>query len=86
MGFYINPKDCSKEEFLELYGNPATTAVIKQFDFSNDLLPVCLVDNGLFTAAGIAYAPAERDVFIRDDGRHKRWYLVNKKDLEPFYK
>ena len=43
---------------------------------SSEHLPVCLVDNGLFTAAAVAYNTNEMLEFLRADGRAKRWFLV----------
>lgn len=39
-------------------------------------MAVCLVDNGAFTAAGVAYSSGELEVFAREDGRFKQWYMV----------
>ena len=46
-----------------------------------DLLPVVLVNNGFFTAAGIAFCARERDCFLSDDGRPKKYYLAKIEDL-----
>ena len=85
MGYYINPSDKSKEDFLKEKGTPVPAQQIREFAFTDDRLPVCLVNNGGFTAAGIAYDPGERDVFMYPDGRPKRWFLVSKADLKPWY-
>lgn len=73
MGYYINPEEMSKEEWLELFGEPLDPT-------DRPCLPqchaVCLVDNGGFTAAGVAYSEDERKAFARPDGRRKRWYEV----------
>jgi hypothetical protein len=57
----------------------------KIFDFDSSYLPVCLVNNGLFTAAAIAYSPGERDEFARSDGRPKLWFKVSREVLKPWY-
>lgn len=81
MGYYINPPGESKETFLNNKGvkliEPPT------FDkIASDMLPVCLVDNGLFTAAGIAYSQKELATFAdTNDPRPRQWYLVKIKDL-----
>jgi hypothetical protein len=84
MGYYINPRNCSKEEFLALHGEqlPNTPS---EWDFSSYLLPVCLADNGPFTAAGICYDARELEDFARPDGRPKLWYAVSKEALKPYY-
>jgi len=88
MGYYINPSDGSeKEAWLEEHAVFITKYEAKDFDFetSPDLLPVCLVDNGAFTAAAIAYDAMERDRFIEPDHRPKIWYLVKKELVKEWY-
>lgn len=86
MGYYINPPDCSKEEFLLRHGIPVELPKTLTMLFGDKaLLPVCLVDNGAFTAAGIAYCPQEAQAFAKPDGRAKQWYLVLRNDLVPYY-
>lgn len=86
MGYYINPPDCSKEQWLEANGTgismPGTA--LANWDYTARQLPVCLVDNGAFTAAGIAYCEREAEAFAYTDGRRKRWYAVDKAKLEQF--
>lgn len=77
MGCYINPKDKSKEAFLILNGTPT----LEPCEITETELPVCLVDNGLFTAAGIAYDEDEVDAFLHPDPRPKRWYRVSRELL-----
>lgn len=86
MGYYVNPEDESKERFLVRVGQPISQGQALIFDFTSDYLPVCLVDNGLFTAAGIAYNREEVVAFTRpDDHRPKLWFKVLKADLKPWY-
>lgn len=75
MGFYINPQNCSKEDWLK------ANAVAKyltppQKHRDGDNVVVCLVDNGGFTAAGVAYDQTELETFALPDGRRKEWYMV----------
>lgn len=85
MGFYINPKNETKEEFLAKKG----IAVPNTFKWENRLpntLPVVLVDNGPFTAAGIAYSKEEYLQFNNhdpSDERAKIVFLVDIDDLIP---
>lgn len=83
MGYYVNPPSCTKEHWLETYGKRATERAIREHA-AGDHLAVCLVDNGPFTAAAIAYDDRERDVFLHPDGRSKVWYIVPKAALQPW--
>jgi hypothetical protein len=62
MGYYINPKGCTKEEWLFQYGQPVPASVAKTHP-AGEKVVVCLIDNGPFTAADIAYDDRERDAF-----------------------
>lgn len=85
MGYYINPKDKTKEQFLQEHGQ-SFLGDPSQYDTTGYSLLVCLVDNGMFSAAGIAYDKREAIEFNRPDGRRKSWYEVSKIDLAPYYK
>jgi hypothetical protein len=81
MGFYINPSNMSKEDFLVIYGTPWVMPT-EDFNFNSDVLPVCWMHNGAFTAAGIAYSKKELHAFQNpSDTRNKRWFIVKKKHL-----
>jgi len=47
-----------------------------------DCLPVCLINNGPFSAAGVAYCEQEFEEFKVPDGRPRVWFLCEVKDLE----
>lgn len=83
MGYYINPTNMSKEAWLKANATMITESAAKEHK-AGDKLVVCLVDNDIFTAAGIAYNDKERDHFARPDGRPKLWFLVDKDKLTPF--
>ena len=80
MGDYINPRDCTKEEWLAKYGTLITPEAATHHAAGSNVV-VCLVDNGDFSAAGIAYDDRERDAFAHPDGRAKMWYLVSRELL-----
>ena len=79
MGYYVNPRDGrSKEQWLA--ENTATNMSRRAPSSINagpeGTLPVCLVDNMMFTAAAICYSQRELEDFARDDGREKAWCFV----------
>lgn len=83
MGVYLNPKKMSKEEWLK---NKAYVMINHELPFDEvvegGMLPVVLVDNGSFTAAGIAYDEKEYLCFTADDDpRPKKVYLAFINDL-----
>ena len=82
-GYYVNPRDESKEAFLAQHG----IEVLRTFrwsDLPSGCLPVVLVDNGPFTAAAICYSEKELAEFTRTDDRRPRTIFVVKiKDLLP---
>ncbi len=85
MGYYINPPDMSKEQFLDQNGRVIKRDEVMNFDFNSNELPVCLVDNGWMPAAVIAYNERERDAFADpDDRRPKFWYAVSVDLLKPY--
>lgn len=80
MGAYINPKDMSKEEFLMARAKPIGEP--KTWDFAGPTLPVCWMDNGAFTAAGICFDQGEIHAFTRpDDNRPRTWFEASKDAL-----
>ncbi len=96
VGFYVDPPDCSKVEWLDKYGELYKGGISKfnedeyhDLVFVDKKLPVCLVDNGLFKAAGIGFSLDETSHFNRPDGRSKIWYIVpieNLKEISNFPK
>jgi hypothetical protein len=83
MGFYINPPRESKESFLNREGVRATGRV-RWSDVPAGFLPVVLLDNGMFTAAGIAYSERELQAFTEPgDPRPKQFYMVRIEKLIP---
>lgn len=81
MGCYVNPQNMTKEEWLIIHGTPSTTS-LKWAQVPAGMLPVILVNNGLFTAAAVAYKPSELTVFLEpDDPRPKKVYLCQIDEL-----
>lgn len=73
MGCYVNPPCGQKEVFLTKEGNGVTDPA---WPAPEGEMYVCLVDNGPFAAAGIAFCESEFNMFMRDDGRIKFWFSV----------
>ena len=89
MGIYINPTSGTKETWLEEHNifrtnnfslDPDLEELVTKIDYKH-YFPVCLVDNGLFTAAAVGDTPREFDCFKQIDGRPKLWYVVSKEYL-----
>jgi hypothetical protein len=85
MGCYVNPKESSKESWLK--GNakergPVQDPVPEFSSFPAGTLPVILIDNGRFTAAGVAFSKEEYQEFTRlDDFRPRIIYEAKVADL-----
>lgn len=76
MGYYINPTNMRKEQWL-VENNGCIYASPPPVFRDGELLAVCLVNNGAFNAAGVAYNQREFDTFAAEDGREKVWFMVN---------
>ena len=76
MGCCVNPSDQSKEAWLFAHGELVDQP--KAFDtVPEGMLPVCLVDNGIFSAAAVAFDADEFKSFTdKTDRRPKLWYQV----------
>jgi hypothetical protein len=78
MGCYVNPQQQSKEDWLLLNGSPT----VGPCAITETHLPVVLVNNGQFTAAGVAFDARERECFNDpSDVRLKRWFMVERSKL-----
>lgn len=78
MGCYVNPPDMTKEAWLAQNGERTDGPC----EVTETHLPVCLVHNGAFTAAGVCYCTQERDEFNSpSDYRPKLWFKVHRADL-----
>jgi hypothetical protein len=83
MGYYVNPRNESKEQFLAREGvelkNPTKSELLELLGGSKGV--VCLVDNVAYRAVAICYCPGEIEAFYCADGRPKKWFLVSKQRL-----
>lgn len=76
MGCYVNPSRESKEDFLRREGKVIQTMPSSVKEIPTGFMPVCLVNNGAFTAAAVGYSDREIAEFTRRDDRRPRTYYM----------
>jgi hypothetical protein len=89
MGYYVTPLTQPKEEWLKQHALREVASPPTWADVPTHCLVVCLVDNGMFTAAGIAVDEEELERFKQPDKRKRRWFIVPKLkifEVEPAVK
>ena len=80
MGYYINPRDKTKEQYLAACGEELPSCP-KWADIPQGKVLVCWMNNGWMTAAAIAYSERELGDFnLPSDTRPKKWYLLSIED------
>lgn len=84
MGYYIEvPENKGKaRQIIELYGGRILPYAPTHEDARADEAIICVVDNGLFEAAGFAYDKAELESFKRPDHGYQRprtWLIIDRK-------
>ena len=81
MGLYLNPPGMSKEDWLRQHGIRATAKqMVDEYQTQKEkgFVPIVLVDNGHFTAAGIGSNLDETRVFCDPkDPRHKLYFWAH---------
>lgn len=79
----MNPADGrSKEEWLEVEAVEHADLADALIGIGPNRMLVVLMDNGLFTAAGVAYCPSEVAAFTDPtDPRAKRWFVASVEKL-----
>lgn len=76
MGIYINPKNESKEQWLNKSAKSVSLDELHLADYQTTF-PVVLVNNGFFTAAAVADTPKELNRFVGyPDDRPMKYFLV----------
>jgi len=85
MGFYVNPAKETKTSFLAREGISVPDIFQLTWEsVSQGFLPVVLLLNGTFAAAGIAYCEKELQAFTKlDDHRPRRIFMVKIETLLP---
>ena len=80
MGYYVEvPLPTNKAEQLVRLHDAELVLSPEDFDFKSDYALICVVENGLFDAAAIAYNRFERDAFNDPkDPRDKVWLKLPK--------
>jgi hypothetical protein len=82
MGTYINPPNQSKEDFLMSKGKVVEVKELQALISDPDNVGVCLVNNGMFTAAVVAHDQREvTDFTSPKDDRDKMYFKVPRSDL-----
>lgn len=81
MGYYVAPISEAKEAWLERHSVKKADVPPEWSDIPEGCLVVCLVDNKVFTAAGIAYDEEELARFKEPDKRKRVWYMIPKTKL-----
>lgn len=76
MGYYINPPQGTKEAWLYANARKLSDPPDSFKSVDGKELAVCLVDNGMFTAAGCAYSQRELEAFASPDPRPKSWFFA----------
>ena len=79
MGYYIEvPRDKEKaEQLVQLYDAEIVPRPSSLSEIPNGKALICVVDNGLFEAAGFCYSEREFKDFVFDDGRPRKWLIMD---------
>jgi len=84
MGIYIPHQigGYTKEEILAEHGTMVAASEMVSLATDPDFVGVCLVDNGIFTAAAVAYDGREAERITQPDVRERRYYKVSRNALK----
>ena len=80
MGYYIQvPNNKGKaQQIVELYGGRIALSPPSFEDITPGEAIICVIDNGLFEAAGFAFDQDELIAFSYHDGRPRDWVVMNR--------
>ena len=84
MGYYIEvPENLGKaEQLVKLHGGEIVPRPQNFTEVPADKGLICVVNNGLFEAAGYCYNTHEFIDFAQPDGRSRQWVLLDKNKAE----
>jgi len=82
VGYYIEvPEPINKASQLVVLHEAVAIPPPRSFDaIPSDQALICVVENGMFDAAGVCYDEKEFSAFNHPDGRRKFWLLMNKEE------
>ena len=93
MGLYLNPSNqTGTHDKLDIISRTKGVAQITLGHFAAHIpgaenkWGVCIIDNGYFNAAGVAFNISEREAFVSTQGRPKQFFLASFdaiKELSP---
>lgn len=81
MGYYIQGPERGKGKYLEdeYHAVPCNVHEAYLAVGHTSLVPVCVVDNGAFDAAAVAYSSEEFNCFADQlDHRPRQWYIMDR--------
>lgn len=84
MGYYIETtvsKNKTKWLCEHALGEIQSNAEVAADNATNNKIPICVMDNGPFEAAGIAFNYEELQAFAYPDSRRKQWLLLPREEI-----
>ncbi|MDD3263378.1 MAG: hypothetical protein PHT94_00615 [Candidatus Nanoarchaeia archaeon] len=83
MGYYVNPNNIIKEEWLSLNAEKVSKEIAVEEVRKDKKAVLVLIDNGLFTACGLAFNEREFNDFTdEEDRRPKTFYITEHHKLK----
>ena len=78
MGYYLEPQ-MDKKAYLQREARPIKRSEVLDVFAGEDEVPVALIDNGMFLAAGILFDEGEATYFLEDSsGRPISFWAISK--------
>lgn len=86
MGWYLNPTEITKHEFVEQHAQKVSYYGQRLNDIPEDKVLLCMLFNGGFEALGVGVNDAELKQWALsapEDRRRRDYYLIDKKLVAP---